>query len=183
MRKHLIEQLLLQDTENTYFLTAGVGFGVLEPLQEKMGDRFINVGIDETSMIGVASGLALSGKTVYTYTMCCFYLKCIEQIKLDLCYQNVPVTMIGVGTQFDYEQHGVTHYAIEDEDIMKCLKNIEVYTPNDISDMKLILSKPATIPRYIRISRFTENKDQELLLDKYPKDCGSIDYMQQKYGK
>ena len=182
MRRHLVEQLIKQDTKDTYFLTAGVGFGVLEPLQEKMGERFINVGIAEQSMIGIASGLALSGKIVYTYTMCCFYLKCIENIKLDLCYQNAPVTMIGVGTQFDYEQHGSSHFALEDEDIINCLYNIEVHTPYDIEYMSELISAKAKWPRYIRISRFDENKDCELMLEKYPKCGGSLSYLQKRYG-
>ena len=96
MRKALVKKLIELDNKNTYFLTADVGFGVLESLQKKMGDRFINVGLAEQSMIGIAAGLALSNKRVYTYTMNSFYLRCVEQIRNDLCYQGLPVTMIGV---------------------------------------------------------------------------------------
>ena len=72
MRTKIVDTLLQIVDNDTYFLTADVGFGVLEPLREKMGDRFINVGLAEQSMIGVAAGLALSGKKVFTYTMCAF---------------------------------------------------------------------------------------------------------------
>jgi transketolase len=74
--------------KDTYFLTADLGFGILDDLRKKMGDRFIKVGVAEQVMMGVASGLALSGKKVFTYTITTFYLRAIEQIKLDIVKQG-----------------------------------------------------------------------------------------------
>lgn len=182
MRRTLVEQLGKIVTKDSYFLTADVGFGVLEPLQKKMKKRFINVGIAEQSMIGIAAGLALSGKTVYTYTMCCFYLRALEQIKLDLCYQDVPVTMIGVGVGFDYEYLGTTHFAIDDARIVGALRNIEVLTPKTKDELIEILKKPTIIPRYIRISRFDKNMEFDVKMDKYPKEGGDLNYYTTKYG-
>lgn len=182
MRRKLVEQLIKQDDENTYFLTADVGYGVLDPLKEKMGDRFINVGIAEPTMISMAAGLALSGKKVYTYTMCAFYLRAIEQIRNDLCYQDLPVTMIGVGTGFDYEYHGTTHFATEDDDIIARLRNISVFTPKNKTGLVKFLKQETTKPRYIRISRFDENKDFEYELETYPKEGGSLSYFNRIYG-
>lgn len=182
MRRTLVEQLIKQDDENTYFLTAGVGYGVLEPLQKKMGKRFIDVGIAEPSMISIAAGLGLAGKKVYTFTMCCFYLRCIEQIRNDLCYQDIPVTMLGVGVDFEYEYHGVTHFATEDDKIIGSLKNMEVWTPKTKIELRNLIKIPADKPQYIRISRFDEDKSFDYTIDKYPKEGGTLDYFKKKYG-
>lgn len=181
MRNTLIKWLIENDTKDTYFLTADVGYGVLEPLREKMGKRFINVGIAEQSMISIASGIALSGKKVYTYTMCAFYLRTIEQIKLDLCYQGANVTMIGIGTDYDYEQHGTTHFGLEDGVIVGSLRNIAVYTPADIDELKQTLNskdfKRNKTPQYLRLSRFKEQNQLNIpAKSTYPKVGGSRAY-------
>lgn len=181
MRRTLVNKLIELDDKDTYFLTADVGYGLLEPLREKMGNRFINVGIAEQSMISIAAGLALSGKKVYTYTMCAFYLRTIEQIKLDLCYHKVPVTMIGVGPGFDYEQHGTTHFALEDEKIISSLFGIDVFTPKDKKELLELLNTKNIRPRYIRVSRFDELKTTQPILNEYPKFGGSLDYFNNLY--
>lgn len=183
MRRTLIKNIIEQDTKDTYFLTADVGFGVLESLQKKMGDRLINVGIAETSMISIAAGLALSGKKVYTYTMCSFYLKVLEQVKLDLCAMNLPVTMIGFGKGYEYEQHGISHFALEEVNILKELYNIEVCEVFNKKDLKWILKKETNKPRYIRISRFGEEAKKSrswVNQNKYPKVGGSNKYLEKK---
>ena len=174
MRKTLIKQLIRQDDKDTYFLTADVGYNALEPLQKKMGKRFINVGIAEQSMISIASGLALAGKKVYTYTMCAFYLRAVEQIRNDVCYQDVPVTMIGVGTGYDYGFLGTTHFAHEDGDILGSLSNILVSTPKDEEAVRDIVKRSKLIktPLYIRIGYDHKKRFKE----KYPKIGGVKDY-------
>lgn len=183
MRNTLIKYLLKHDDKDTYFLTADVGYGVLEPLQKKMKERFINVGIAEQSMISIASGLALAGKKVYTYTMCAFYLRCLEQIKLDLCYQGANVTMIGVGIDYDYEHLGTTHFATEDFQIISHLRNIETYTIFQKEDLTELLASKQERPRYIRLSRFGEVKremDKQANTNKYHKTGGTKDYFLKK---
>lgn len=182
MRRTLVNYIIKNDDRNTYFLTAGVGYGLLEPLREKMGDRFIDVGIAEQSMISIAAGLALSGKRVFTYTMCCFYLRAVEQIKLDLCYQNAKVTMIGVGTGFDYEYHGTSHFALEDKDIMNCLENIEVFTALSKKNLIDILQSRFDCPRYIRVGRFDKSYEFDCRVFDYPKCGGDLKYFKRKYG-
>lgn len=179
MRKTLVEQLIKQDDKDTYFLTADVGYGVLEPLREVMGDRFINVGLAEQAMIGIASGLALSGKKVYTYTMSAFLLRCIEHIRNDVCYQDVPVTIIGVGTGFDYGFLGTTHFAHEDQDIIGRLSNIEVITPKSKEELIEVIKKTKTAktPQYIRVGYDYSN----VRMDKYDKSGGNPDYFIKKY--
>jgi len=186
MRKTLIDYLLKTDHSDRWFLTADVGFGLLEPLEEMMGDRFINVGIAEQSMVGIAAGLALSGKEVWTYTMCTFYLRALEQIRNDICYQGVPVRMIGVGIEYDYEHLGTTHFAIDDFDIMSGLRNIDIVTPNDTIELNQVLHEKNSGPQYIRISRFHENqyapRPRIFNQNKYPHYVGDINYMKQHDG-
>lgn len=179
MRKTLVDQLIEQDDKNTYFLTADVGYGVLEPLKRVMGDRFINVGLAEQAMIGIASGLALSGKKVYTYTMCAFYMRTLEMIRNDICYQDVPVTLIGVGTGFDYGFLGSTHFAHEDQDIIARLSNIEVITPKSKEELIEVIkqTKIAKMPQYIRVGYDYSN----VKVDKYDKSGGNPDYFIKKY--
>jgi transketolase len=153
---------------------------MLEPLQEKMGDRFMNIGLAEQSMIGISAGLALSGKKVYTYTMCAFYLRCIEQIRNDLCYQELPVTMLGVGVGYDYEYLGATHYALEDEFIISALRNIDVVTPYNSKQLELILKEKHTQPRYIRLGKgIEEGKRLKRTVNyaKYPHYGASKEYL------
>lgn len=176
MRKTLVKQLIKQDTEDTYFLTAGVGYGVLEPLREKMGDRFIDVGIAEQSMISIASGLALSGKRVYTYTMCAFYLRAIEQIRNDIVYQEAPVIMIGVGTGFDYGYLGYTHFACEDEEIMSKLGVLSL-TPKNKSQVCRTIKQIDTFPYYIRVGY----DHKRYRRTEHTKEGGSKEYFIKKY--
>lgn len=186
MRTALVDELLKIVDRDTFFLTADLGFGILEPLQEKMQDTFINVGLAEQAMIGIASGLALAGKKVFTYTISPFYLRALEQIKLDLCYQDVPVTMIGVGTQFDYEYLGNTHFAFDDDKVMSQLLNIDVYTPKNQKELRKLLRQTPKRPRYIRVGGWKENLDFEIdwkKLDKYPKEVGNREYFKDRYGK
>lgn len=189
MRKALVEQLIKQDDKNTYFLTADVGFNCLEPLQEKMGNRFINVGIAEQAMVSIASGLALAGKKVYTYTMCAFYLRALEQIRNDVCYQDVPVTLIGVGTSYDYAHLGTTHFALEDQYIVSSLRNIVVATPKNVEEMLRTIKtrKNPKMPMYLRLSRFDDSKESSAGIEivnkkKYPHEGGSPEYFVNKYG-
>lgn len=186
MRQQVTKTLLEIDNDNMYFLTGDVGYGILEPLKQKMGDRFINVGLAEQSMIGIASGLALSGKQVFTYTITPFYLRALEQIKLDLCYQEANVTMIGVGTQFDYQYLGNTHFAFDDDKIIKQLLNIEVLTPKTVKQLNKILRSKLTKPRYLRVGGMYENLDVKIdwnKLTKYPHEGGSRQYFINKFSK
>jgi transketolase len=181
MRQELIRQLIKKDDKNTYFITADLGFGVLEPLQKKMGDRFINVGIAEQSMIGIAAGLALAGKKVYTFTITPFYLRALEQIKLDLCYQGANVIMIGVGVDYDYGELGTTHFADDTPKILSQLKNIEVILPSKKNLGKVL--KHGASPRFIGISRFGDNENFYGYIndDQYDKEGGSKEYFLKKH--
>lgn len=153
MRKRFLKKLLKQVNEDDYFLTADVGYGQLEPFQEKLGDRFINVGIREQAMVGIATGIALSKHRVFTYTMCSFYLRALEQIRNDVYYHNANVKMIGVGIDRDYKQLGFTHWAEYDDKIVEMI-GIPVITVQDQETMNTALEKiKDNGPLYIRVKR------------------------------
>jgi len=97
-----IQELMRQD-KSIYFLTGDLGYSVLEDIEKEFQSRFINVGIAEQNLIGIASGLALSGKKVYVYSIIPFItMRCFEQIRNDICYHNLNVTILGVGAGLSY---------------------------------------------------------------------------------
>ncbi len=138
------------------FLCADLGAKALDSFRAELPDQFIHVGISEQNMIDVAAGLAIDGKKVFCYAMAPFVtLRCFEQIKVALGHMNLPVTLIGVGVGFAYDDAGPTHYATEDISCMRSLAGIEILTPADDTSVvqiaKLCFEKPAF--RYIRLDR------------------------------
>ncbi len=132
MRNDFVKQLHKEMEKNPdiIFITGDLGFNALEPLQKAFPDRFINAGIAEANMIGVASGLALTGKKVIVYSIASFAtMRCYEQIRTDVCYHNLDVKIVGTGGGFNYATHGVTHHTIEDTAIMNVLPNMTVLHP------------------------------------------------------
>ena len=145
--------------KNIMFLTADLGYSVIENFQKELPEQIINVGISEQNMIGVAAGLALSGKKVFVYSIAPFVtLRCLEQIKVDVCYQNLDVTIIGVGGGYAYGNLGVTHHSIEDLGVMRSLPNMKIVSPADSIEAgalaKAIIS--ARGPFYIRLNHGKE---------------------------
>lgn len=114
------------------FMTADMGAFSLERFRADFPDRFINVGISEQNLISAAAGMALAGKRVFVYAIIPFVtLRCLEQIKVDLCVMNLPVTVIGAGAGFTYSSDGPTHHAIEDVAVMRALPGLTIYNPSD----------------------------------------------------
>lgn len=126
-----LEKLAVVDP-SIYLLTGDLGFGVLNSFSENLPKQFINVGISEQNMTAVAAGLALEGNTVYTYSIGNFpSLRCLEQIRNDICYPNANVKIISVGAGLSYGQLGMSHHATEDMAIMRALPNMRVFSPAD----------------------------------------------------
>lgn len=117
---------------NVIFITADMGSWSLTRFREHIPKQFINIGISEQNMIGVAAGLALEGKRVFVYAIIPFLvLRCLEQIRVDLCMMNLSVTLIGGGPGLCYASDGPTHHAIEDVSIMRALPGMTIYNPCD----------------------------------------------------
>ena len=163
MRTTFINTLkeLARKDDRIFLLTADMGYSVLESFRDEFPDRFLNTGIAEQNTIGVASGLAMSGKIVYVYSIIPFVtMRCFEQIRLDLAYNNTNVKLIGVGAGFTYGSFGASHHAIEDIAIMRSIPNMTVLCPGDpIETEQLVLRSYETYgPMYIRLGKNGEPK-------------------------
>ena len=148
--------VLAENDEKVMLLTGDLGYGVLTNFSEKFPDQFINVGVAEQNMSGLACGLALEGYKVFTYSIANFTtLRCLEQIRNDICYHNANVTIVSVGAGFSYGQLGVSHFATEDLAIMRALPNISVIAPSDPWEAKILVNQMDKIdsPKYLRIDK------------------------------
>lgn len=158
MRMAFIDTLtkLARKDKNIYLLSADMGFSVFEDFQQEFPDRFMNMGVAEANMASVAAGLALSGKTVYIYSFAPFVsMRCFEQIRIDICYHNANVKIVGLGGGLTYALEGPTHHSIEDIAIMRALPNMTVICPGDPVEVKLAIeaSSYQKGPMYIRIGK------------------------------
>ena len=119
-------------------MTGDLGYSVLEPFADRFPDRYVNAGVSEQNMIGVAAGLARSGANVFVYSIANFpTFRCLEQIRNDVCYPAANVTIVSVGSGFSYGSHGSTHHAIEDLAVMRSLPGIVVVSPGDPTEARL----------------------------------------------
>ncbi len=163
MRRAFIKTLteLAAKDDKIYLLTGDLGFSVFEDFSKKFPKRFINCGVAEQNMMGVAAGLALSGKKPYVYSIVPFVtLRCLEQIRNDVCYQNLDVKIIGVGGGFSYGSLGSTHSVMEDLAILRTLPNMTVIAPADLLETEVLIleSYKTKTPAYIRLMNIGQNK-------------------------
>ncbi len=123
----------LAEKDKRIFLVVGdLGYSYVENFRKKFPKQFLNTGVAEQNMTGVAAGLALSGKIVFTYSIGNFpSLRPLEQIRNDICYHNANVKIVSVGTGVHYGVLGFTHQATEDMAIMRDLPNMTIITPSD----------------------------------------------------
>jgi transketolase len=142
--------------KNIVVLTGDMGFSVFEDFQKRFPNRFYNCGIAEQNMVGVAAGLSRSGKKVIIYSIIPFItFRCLEQIRNDLCYHNLNVILVGVGTGYSYGSLGFSHHAIEDIGIMKTLPNMTILSPCDTTELKHLFEKIMHNkgPLYLRLGK------------------------------
>jgi transketolase len=155
---------LAEADKNIMLLTGDLGFGVFEEFQQKFPKQFLNVGVAEQNMMGVASGLALEGKIIFTYSIGNFpTLRCLEQIRNDACYHELNINIIAVGGGFSYGGLGMSHHATEDVAIMRALPKTTVIAPSttwEAGEATRLLAKTAGVG-YLRIdkSAATENEN------------------------
>lgn len=152
--KTLIE--LGKKDKNVELVTGDLGFGVLKSFWETLPDQFINAGIAEQNMTGMAAGMALEGKKVFTYSIGNFpTLRCLEQIRNDCAYHNANVNVICVGGGYVYGSLGMSHHATEDIAILRALPDVTVICPGDPNEAalatKVIANTEGTC--YLRLGR------------------------------
>ena len=157
MRTQLSDALVSRAAEpNMVFLTGDLGFMALEPLRDVMGTRFINCGIGEQNMVGVAAGLAREGMNVWVYTIAPFcYARAFEQIRNDICLHSLPVCLLGNGGGYGYGVMGPTHHALEDYGVLLTLPGMTAYVPAFDEDVAAVVQRAAVSPgpAYIRLGR------------------------------
>lgn len=157
MRSTFIETLvkLAKKDKRIYLLTGDLGFGVLEKFRDSFPSRFLNMGVAEANMVGVAAGLALSGKIPYVYSIATFLtMRAFEQIRNDVCYQNLNVKLIGVGSGLTYSFYGATHQPIDDVGVIRSLPNMVIVSPGDPieTDLATKFSLAHQGPVYLRLA-------------------------------
>lgn len=161
MRNALIQSLLefSEEDNKIIFLTADLGFMAVEPLSDKLGGRFINCGVAEGNMIGVAGGLSANGFKPYCYTMAPFLaLRGLEQIRTILCQNKYNVKLIGIGAGYSYGPQGPSHHSIEDLAPILSLPEMTVIVPADSDDVRNALRAIKCLegPVYLRLSKAGE---------------------------
>ena len=135
--------------------------GAMNEFRSEYPDRFINTGVAEQSMIVVhCAGLAMGGYQPFAYTIATFAVfRPFEFIRDDICYQNLPVTIVGIGGGVTYSTLGATHHAMEDVNLLKSVPNIEIFTPSDPFEVEAITRHRClnpTTPAYIRLGKAGE---------------------------
>ena len=158
MRDTVIRTLieLGKEDKDIELITGDLGFGVLKSFWETLPNQFINAGIAEQNMTGVAAGMALEGKKVFTYSIGNFpTLRCLEQIRNDCAYHNANVNVICVGGGYVYGSLGMSHHATEDIAILRALPDVTVICPGDPIEAALAVKKIAQTDGtcYLRLGR------------------------------
>lgn len=158
MRDSFIKGLthLAENDPMITLITGDLGFGVLTDFSKRFPKQFINAGVAEQNMTALACGMALEGHKVYTYSIANFTtLRCLEQLRNDVCYHEADVTVVSVGGGFSYGQLGMSHFATEDIAILRALPNMRVFAPTDPWEAFEITKQMALLsgPKYLRLDK------------------------------
>lgn len=170
MRTAFIKGLMKAASQdhNLWLLTGDLGYSFLEQFSSTFPKRFINVGVAEQNMMSIAAGLSLVGKKVVVYSIVNFVtLRCLEQIRNDICYHNLDVMIVGVGAGYAYGSQGYSHHGIEDIGIMRSLPNMKIFAPAEVVQTEWLMGTLLSIkgPSYLRLGKSNFKIEQEL-----PKD-------------
>lgn len=131
---------LASDDSRVILLSGDIGNRLFDSYNERCPNRFINCGVAEANMIGMASGMALSGLRPIVYTINSFVtVRCLEQIRVDVCYHHTPVIIVGVGAGLSYASLGGTHHSCEDIALLRVMPEMTVVCPGDPIELRLAL--------------------------------------------
>ena len=167
MRNAFIDELIksARINSNIILMVGDLGFSVVEPFQDEFPDRFINAGVAEQNMMGVAAGLASEGCHVFVYSIANFpTFRCAEQIRNDVAYHNLPVTIVSVGGGVAYGNLGYSHHAVQDYGLLRAMPNMLIASPGDPfetrSCLRYITDHPQ--PSYLRLGKAGEKNINEV---------------------
>lgn len=185
MRDTFIAELVQQAriNKNIILMVGDLGFSVVEPFQEEFPDRFINAGVAEQNMMGVAAGMASEGCHVFVYSIANFpTFRCAEQIRNDVDYHNLPVTIVSVGGGLSYGNLGYSHHAIQDYALIRIMPNMLIASPGDPLEVKACVKYISNNPQpsYLRLGKAGERilHDSKLELTPggwLPLKCADLD--------
>lgn len=158
MRSAFINKITSEVSKNKdiFIITGDAGLGVFDNFKNESPDNFINLGVAEQNATGFAAGMAIAGFKVYIYNIIPFLLyRTYEQVRNDICYQNLAVTLVGIGSGVTYAPQGMTHYSIEDIAIARTLPNLTVISPSDPIEAELSAEYSLTSknPVYVRLAK------------------------------
>ncbi len=158
MRKIFIDELILaaKKNKNIVLVVNDLGYNVVEPFAKQFPRQFYNAGVAEQNMMGIAAGLAMEGHHVFVYSIGNFpTFRCAEQIRNDIDYHKLPVTIVNVGGGVGYGNLGYSHHSIQDYGLMRLFPNIVIASPGDNLEIKAcvkyLLNNPQ--PSYLRLSK------------------------------
>ncbi|MBC7490039.1 MAG: transketolase [Glaciimonas sp.] len=161
MRNAFIEELVVLAAQHDHIalVVGDLGYSVVEPFADRFPDRFINAGVAEQNMTGLAAGMASEGYHVFTYSIANFpTFRCAEQIRNDVDYQQLPVTVVAVGGGLAYGPLGYSHHAVQDYALMRTFPNMLIAAPGDPLEtracMRFLVSNPQ--PSYLRLGKVGE---------------------------
>lgn len=166
MRDAFVRALLeeMERDSRVVLITGDLGFGVLRPVRERFPDRLINAGIAEQSMVGLAAGLAMTGRKVVVYSIGNFpTLRPLEQIRNDCAYHGLDVKIVCVGGGFVYGSLGMSHHATEDMAVMRAIPDITCFTPGDPEETEAVVPAMFAVKGtcYLRLGRGNEPRAHE----------------------
>ncbi|WP_018150488.1 transketolase family protein [Leeia oryzae] len=161
MRTTFINTLILEARQNPdiFLLCGDLGYSVLEPFASEFPDRFLNVGIAEQNMMQIAAGLALEGYKVFVYSIGNFpTLRCMEQIRYDVCYHNLDVKVVAVGAGYAYGPLSTSHHTTEDLAMLRSIPGMVVTAPSDPKEAEALTRYHCQYagPGYLRINKAGE---------------------------
>lgn len=161
MRNAFIEELvtLAHLHKNIALIVGDIGYSVVEPFADNFPERFLNAGVSEQNMTSLAAGMASEGYHVFTYSIANFpTFRCAEQIRNDIDYHNLPVTVVAVGGGLAYGALGYSHHAVQDYALIRCMPNMLIAAPGDPMEvracLRYIISNPQ--PSYLRLGKAGE---------------------------
>ncbi|TCK61659.1 transketolase family protein [Seleniivibrio woodruffii] len=145
-----------KEDKSLFLISGDAGLGVWEQYQKDFSDRFLNPGVNEACDVGMAAGLALCGHKVIYYNIAPFVvMRPYEQLRNDVCYQELPVIFVGTGSGITYAPAGMTHYVVEDIALCRTLPNLNIFSPCDPieADAAFAYAYESRNPSYIRIPK------------------------------
>lgn len=173
MRKIFIQKLVKEASKNKkiVLIVGDLGYGIVEPFKKKFPKRFFNAGVAEQSMVGLAAGLALKGFHPFIYSIANFpTFRCAEQIRNDIDYHNLPVTIVSVGSGLGYGNLGYSHHAIQDYALLRSFPNTVIASPSNNQEvdgsLNYLLKNPQ--PSYLRLDKSLELNSNKKILNMFP---------------